>query len=145
MSIPLLPEFDTDGYQLEPTTADINDLIAAANTAAGAAIATLPTFTADGYQVEPSIAKLNEIITALNDGGATLDLLPTFAADGYETIGLTVEGVAIDLSDLQEIYAGGVNLELLESSGATGTRTAVLSGASDVNRITAALIALNPA
>lgn len=33
MSIPLLPEFDTDGYQVEPTTANINQVITAVNAA----------------------------------------------------------------------------------------------------------------
>lgn len=33
MSIPLLPEFDADGYQVEPTTAKINEVIAAINAA----------------------------------------------------------------------------------------------------------------
>lgn len=84
MSIPLLPEFDADGYQVDPSTANINELVAATNTATGAAIALLPEFDSDGHQVEPSTAKLNEIITALNDGGAMIELLPTFAADGYE-------------------------------------------------------------
>ena len=31
MPIPLLPEFDADGYQVEPTTAKINEVIAAVN------------------------------------------------------------------------------------------------------------------
>ena len=84
MSIPLLPEFDADGYQVEPTTAKINEVIAAANTAASAAVALLPEFDTDGQQVEPSTAKLNEIITALNDNGGAVALLPEFATDGYE-------------------------------------------------------------
>jgi hypothetical protein len=84
MSIPLLPEFDADGYQVEPTTAKINEVIASANTAASAEIALLPEFDTDGQQVEPSTAKLNEIITALNDNGGAVALLPEFATDGYE-------------------------------------------------------------
>lgn len=83
MSIPQLPDFDADGYQVEPSTEKVNEIITAINDGGGE-IALLPTFAANGYQVEPSTDKLNEIITELNNGGGSLDLLPTFASDGYQ-------------------------------------------------------------
>lgn len=35
MSIPLLPEFDADGYQVEPSTAKLNEIITAVNAGGG--------------------------------------------------------------------------------------------------------------
>lgn len=58
--------------------------------------------------------------------------------------GITVNGEAIDVIDLQPIYAGGVNAEPLASSGATGTRTVVLSGSANVYAVMGAVVALNP-
>lgn len=83
MSIPLLPEFDADGYQVNPSTEKVNEIIAAINSGGGA-IALLPTFAANGHQVEPSTDKINEIIAELNADGGAVALLPTFAANGYQ-------------------------------------------------------------
>jgi hypothetical protein len=73
-------------------------------------------------------------------------LVLAIAGTGSTATSLTLDGNAFDSSDVQGVYAGGVSLASLESSGATGTRTAVVttSGASS-NNIIGAMVALNPA
>ena len=87
MPIPLLPEFDSDGYQVQPTTAVINDVITAVNAALSEA-GLLAALADTESSVSAAVALLGggsagvmpwPVLT-----GSTIDSRTVYAADASE-------------------------------------------------------------
>lgn len=91
-------------------------------------------------------SKTLELDAISPDAAGALVVLAVGSAGGFEQT-ITVDGEPIGTFDHDGTYAYGANIETLSESGATGTRTVVLStGATPAsNNLLAAMVALNPA
>lgn len=85
MSISLLPEFDADGYQVEPSTEKINEIIAAVNDSGGGGGATFYSASYTGFAANDADGWLSIFKAPVAGSMTAVYFMPAFAVTGHDT------------------------------------------------------------